>query len=107
MCQGVAVDEDGEDATGNVYICAMANHRVVVFDSTGKFVNAFGETGKKIVNSDRRPGQLWRPSGVVCCGGAVFVKDMHRIQEFSRDGVFRRDFGADDLNEPYGLVSNK
>ena len=36
--QGVAVDEDCEDSTGNVYICAMAKHQVLIFDKDGKFL---------------------------------------------------------------------
>ena len=43
---------------------------------------------------------------MVCYGASVFVKDMHRIQEFNLDGTFRRSFG-DELNEPYGLVVNR
>ena len=97
-----------EDDTGNVYVCAMPKNRVVVFDYEGNFVKAFGETGTKHPGtSGWRPGQFWRPSGVVCHSDGVFVKDMHRIQEFDKDGVFRRSFGENDLNEPYGLVANK
>ena len=36
--QGVAVDDGSEDSTGNVYVCAMANHRVLIFDKDGKFL---------------------------------------------------------------------
>ena len=36
--QGVAVDDECEDSAGNVYVCAMANHRVVMFDKDGKFL---------------------------------------------------------------------
>ena len=104
--QGVAVD-DGPDGTGNVYVCAMPNHRVVVFNPEGKFLRAFGTTGDKQKSPAWQPGQLWRPSGVVCHGDGVFVKDMHRIQEFDREGAFRRSFGAEVLHEPYGLVVNR
>ena len=71
-------------------------------------MKVFCETGNGgRSNKTWSPSQVWRPSGVVCLKDAVFVKDMHCIQEFDRDGNFRRSFGQDDLHEPYGLVANK
>ena len=69
-------------------------------------MKVFCEAGKSN-NKSWSPSQVHRPSGVVCLKDAVFVKDMHRIQEFDRDGKFRRAFGSEDLNEPYGLVVNE
>ena len=92
----------------NIYVTDFANNRVVVFDSTGHFVFAFGSTGTG-------SGQFKGPWGInagpvfggipgsptgsldgVAATGALFVTDQNnsRVQMFDTDGNFLGKFGA-------------
>ncbi|MFZ3062179.1 MAG: 6-bladed beta-propeller, partial [Actinomycetota bacterium] len=55
------------DKNGNIYVADTFKHRIVVFDSTGKFIRMFGEKGEK-------PTQIQFPSAVaVAPDGRVYV----------------------------------
>ena len=69
---------------GNVYISDTGNHRIQVFDATGRLVGAWGSKGEG-------DGQFNTPLGVaVTTDGIVFVVDSgnHRVQRFSAQGAF-------------------
>ena len=80
------------DARGNVYVADTKNHRVQVFDGTGKLLRGFGSHGSG-------DGQLNEPCGLaVDENGDVWVADTWnaRIVRFSADGQFRGSFGDPD-----------
>lgn len=88
---GVAVSQDGE----RIYAVDRAsnesrNHRVVVFDRSGKKIKVIGRRGSE-------PGQFNVPlQGVVAGDGTLYVLDAgnFRVQAFDRDGQFLRAFGS-------------
>jgi len=70
------------DKSGNVYVSDTANYRVQIFDSTGKFLRAFGAQGD-------RPGEFIRPKGIaVDSEGHVYVADaeFNNFQILSAEG---------------------
>jgi len=73
------------DAAGNLYVADTKNHRIQVFDVTGRPLRAFGVMGKL-------DGQLNEPCGVALdAKGDVWVADTWngRIAHFSPDGAWR------------------
>ncbi len=85
------------DAQGNVYIADSLNHRVAVFDSTGKLKRSIGTKGSG-------DGQLNEPSGVAGdADGNIYVADTWnaRIAKFSPDGKWIKAWGTgrDDIGE--------
>jgi DNA-binding beta-propeller fold protein YncE len=68
---------------GYVLVVEPINTRVQVFNSAGKSAGFIGDWGVK-------PGQLFRPKGVVVCQGQVFVTDSYlgRVQTFDLKGGF-------------------
>jgi DNA-binding beta-propeller fold protein YncE len=74
---------------GRLYMADAGNHRVDVFDLSGKFLFDFGAFGTA-------PGQLNNPEAAkVNSIGEVFVADLknNRIQVFDADGNFLRAWG--------------
>lgn len=74
------------DGRGNLYVLDSGNDRVVVFDSTGRFVRAMGHQGGG-------PGEFTIPSRMtVTDAGEVIVSDLGRraFSVFGPDGRFRR-----------------
>lgn len=70
--------------TGNLYVGDVFNNRVNVYDSTGNFINSFGEFGGLI------PGRaFFGPSGVTFDkAGNVYVGDFSgdKINKYTKDG---------------------
>ncbi|MCK5653224.1 MAG: NHL repeat-containing protein, partial [Gemmatimonadetes bacterium] len=68
---------------GYVLVVEPINTRVQVLNPNGKFVNFIGAWGVK-------PGQLFRPKGVVALEDRVFVTDSYlgRVQVFDLRGSF-------------------
>lgn len=68
---------------GYLFVVEPINTRVQVLSASGKFVDFIGEWGI-------RPGQLFRPKGVVTDADRVYVTDSYlgRIQVFDRQGGF-------------------
>jgi hypothetical protein len=89
-----AVGDVAFDAAENLYVLDRLNQRVVVFDSAGRLVRAFGRRGGG-------PGELVAPQQMAVTGaGQVIVSDAGRraLVIFNRDGSFAR-------NEPYAGAS--
>jgi len=68
---------------GYLLVVEPINTRVQVLSPNGKFVQFIGAWGV-------RPGQLFRPKGIACCGNQVFVTDSYlgNVQVFDLDGTF-------------------
>lgn len=70
--------------TGNLYVGDVFNNRVNVYDSTGKFINSFGEFG------GLKPGRaFFGPSGVTFDkAGNVYIGDFSgdKINKYTKDG---------------------
>lgn len=72
------------DARDNLYVLDGGNHRVLVFDATGKFVRRIGKKGGG-------PGELLSPVGIaVTRDGYIAVTDLGRpgVSLFKADGSF-------------------
>ncbi|HZS09140.1 MAG TPA: 6-bladed beta-propeller [Blastocatellia bacterium] len=97
---GVAVD-----ASFNVYVADVYNHRVQKFDANGNFITKWGSFGGG-------NGQFYYPYAVAAdANGNVYVADAnnHRIQKFDSNGNFVTKwggFGAGDgqFNFPTGVA---
>ncbi len=77
--RGVAVD-----AAGNIYVADTGNHRVQVFDASGRYLRGWGQYGSG-------PGEFNEPWGIAVDGaGNVYVADTwnYRVQKFDKDGKF-------------------
>lgn len=90
---GVAVNK----VTGDIVIADANNHRVQVFDKTGKFKFHFGD------------GKLKFPNRVAISNntGEYVVSErppVHQIQVFTRTGQLVCKFGAKHLKHPRGLT---
>lgn len=88
------VDEGGEGLDGPVGIARMGeeifvsdtgHHRVVVLDSSGRYIRSVGRKGKE-------PGMFMRPMHLYARKGQLYVADMlnDRIQVFRPDGTLIR-----------------
>lgn len=78
------------DAEGNIYVADSQNHRIQVFDPSGRFLRQWGSEGNA-------PGTFKEPWGVgVAPSGEVYVADTwnHRIQVFDSQGAYKRMWGA-------------
>jgi hypothetical protein len=80
-----SVGDVGFDAAENLYVLDRLNARVVVFDSTGRYLRAMGRRGGG-------PGELGAPQQMaVTRAGEVIVSDVARraLIVFGRDGTAR------------------
>ena len=68
----------GDD--GLYYVADRGNHRIVVFDESGRYVRSFGRQGEG-------PGELLAPGLVEVVDGIVYVFD-ERTNRFRCDGTF-------------------
>lgn len=82
---------------GNIYVSDTGNHRVVVFDSNGKFLRKFGDDG--------RAGRLMFPYGVTVVEDEVLVADagLNRVAVFDMSGRFKRFFPVK-LSRPISIA---
>ncbi|MFL5760209.1 MAG: 6-bladed beta-propeller [Thermomicrobiales bacterium] len=98
---------------GLIYVCDTWNHRIVVLDSSGRKVNAFGEFGNTndSPNASDQPGKFFGPRGVAIYNDEIYVVDTgnERVQVFGLDGAFKRAFGGNGTSpsqfiEPVGIA---
>jgi len=77
----------GVDNQGNIYVYDMANYRVSKFDSTGKFILAFGRKGEG-------PGEFKSAWVEVMDDHTIVASDPNnrRISVFNEKGELRSDF---------------
>src|SRR3989442_2780498 len=99
--QGIAVDPNGD-----VYVVDTGNSRIQKFDSNGKFILSFGQSGLG-------GGQFLSPRAIVADSqGNIYVSDSgnNRIEKFTQDGVFLQAYGSSsgsNLKTPLGLSVDK
>lgn len=78
---------DIDDATGNIFVADMANERIQIFDSKGKFLDWFpkGPYGGAADNI--------QPTDIAVHNGKVYVCNPYQIVIFDTKGKFVSDFG--------------
>lgn len=92
------------DSQERLLISDEYNHRISIFDTSGKFLSQWGAFGSA-------PGELNGPAGIDIDGDDnVYVVDQHnsRVQKFTIDGRYIShwgEFGADpgQMNLPWGI----
>jgi len=92
---GVAVNPDLND----VYVSERHGHRINEYWYNGHHVRSWGGHGS-------HHGQFNQPAGIaVAANGNLYVADElnHRVQEFTRKGVFIRAF-SHGMQHPYGVT---
>ena len=124
--EGVATD-----SAGNIYVADTNNERIQKFDSSGKFMLAFGKNVDLVAGAPNfdictqvgncmpgtagaQPGAFDLPSGVAAdAAGNVYVADSRngRLQEFDSSGNFLRVIGTGgghggELNFPEDVVTD-
>ncbi|XP_076327721.1 uncharacterized protein LOC143234321 [Tachypleus tridentatus] len=90
-----------------IAVADSSNHRIQVFNSTGKFLHQFGTYGDS-------EGELNSPAGIAINRiGQFLVSDRynHRIQIFDPHGRFLRSFGTEGnlnsmFNYPWGITTD-
>ena len=87
------------DTAGNMYVAEWGNNRVQVFNTSDRFIQAFGEKGK---------GKLSHPSGLFISDKYVYVSnyDGNRIVVFHTSGQFVTSFGKSTVNGPRSIASS-
>ncbi len=78
----IAMDENGE-----VYVLDQAGHKILVFDSSGKFIRQFGQRGQG-------PSDLFLPISIVLWKDQVVVSETGnlRIQFMDKTGKYIKSF---------------
>ena len=99
---GIAVDSQGL-----VYVTDEWLNRISVFDSEGKFLKCWGETGTGAGEFDGPSGILIDPQD------DIYIVDTrnHRVQKLTKDGVHLATFGEfgngeGQLDSPWGIASD-
>jgi DNA-binding beta-propeller fold protein YncE len=80
---------------GNLYVTDQNNHRVVVFDELGEYIDEWGSYGSSA-------GMFIFPAGIaVASDGSVLVSDSgnHRVQRFTAEGAFLGEWGDEGTGE--------
>ena len=93
------------DEEDNLYLADEYNHRITVFDASGRFLSRWGERGSE-------PGRLNGPSGVCPTpDGDLLVVDHlnNRVQRFTKGGELvacwgERGGGVGQLDLPWGVA---
>ena len=83
-----------------VYVADTGNHKISIFTLEGQLLRTIGSQGSG-------PGQFNCPSAVaISPDGDMYVSDddNHRVQVFSPDSIFQREFGKGHLSYPYDIL---
>ena len=83
-----------------VYVADGGNCRISIFTLEGQLIRTIGSEGCD-------PGQFnWPTALAISPDGDMYITDYnnHRVQVFSPDGVFQREFGKGQLNRPYDIL---
>ena len=82
-----------------VYVADTENHRISIFTLEGQLIHTIGSRGSG-------PGQFnWPTAVAISPDGDMYVTDYnHRVQVFSPDGVFQREFGKGQLKYPCDIL---
>ena len=82
-----------------VYVADSGHHRISIFTLEGQCICTIGSRGSG-------PGQFNYPSAVAISpdGDMYITDDNHRVQVFSPDGVFQKEFGKGQLNCPRDIL---
>jgi virginiamycin B lyase len=99
------------DKNGDLYIVDGGNHRVQKFSGEGTFLTTWGSRGEGDGEFEFRRGSD-HPGGIAvdAQGTVLVVDDNGRVQEFDRNGVFLRKWGAGrgtadgQFDEPTGMA---
>lgn len=67
--------------SGNVYVTYGLTHKVIIFSTTGTYIDQFGTFGSG-------DGQLNAPGHIVTDGSNLFISDNTRIIKYEFDGTF-------------------
>ena len=89
----------------HVYVTEKGNHRISVFTLDGQLIRTIGSQGSG-------PGQFNEPTAVTFAPGEegdMYVVDKviykgHRIQVFSANGEYQRQFGEEHLMTPFSII---
>ena len=86
----------------HVYVTESGNHRISVFSLDGQLIRTIGSQGSG-------PGQFSRPTAVAFApdeDGDMYVVDYNnsRVQVFSANGVYQRQFGQGHLQNPLDII---
>ena len=84
------------DASKNIYVADTTNGRIQKFDTDGKFLAKYGETGSGS-SDDAAEGKMNNPAvTAVDASHNVYVLDVgnNRVQKFSNEGKFLLQFGS-------------
>jgi DNA-binding beta-propeller fold protein YncE len=103
----VAVAKDG-----TIFVADTWNHRVQVFDATGKFLRGWGHFEQVASNQPGSPDGFWGPRDITLDSiGNVYVADTgnKRIRVYDQNGTLIRSIGSAGagpglLNEPVGVA---
>ena len=107
---GTFVNQFGVGHLSNPYGVTVNNKQVYVADSGNCRISNFtleGQLLRTIGSRGSGPGQFNWPSAVaISPDGDMYVTDYnnHRVQVFSPDGVFQREFGKGQLNSPLDIL---
>ena len=83
-----------------VYVADSGSNRISVFNLGGHLIRTIGSRGSG-------PGQFnWPTAVAISPDGDMYITDNnnHRVQVFSPDGVFQREFGKGQLNSPRDIL---
>ena len=82
-----------------VYVADKGNSRISIFTLEGQFIHTIG-------SRDANPGQFTTPTAVAFSqDGDMYVTDYsNRVQVFTPEGVYKREFGKGQLRNPLDIL---